>query len=595
MRVSLIGAELEENLAIRYIASSVEVRGHNVDIVPFNSQQDTESAVRQVLAFEPQIVGLSMIFTARGREFCQLAKRIREAGFRGHLIAGGPFASFNCQFLVTEFPDFNSVALGEGEELMCCLAENLDRLDRVPGLCYRDRSGSPRINPAIGNPDKLDDLPWPKRTTFHSYFDKPIASVLTSRGCWRDCAFCSIHAWYERVGGKRFRIRSVDSIVAELSDLYHRYGVRIFNFQDDNFFLPNPAKAAQRFADIRDGLRRNGVGQIAIAVKARPDSITEESIRILDDLGLFRVFLGVENTSENGLRNLNRRQTVAHILNALRILNDYEIHVAYNLLMFEPDTVLDEILVNLRFMGRYSENPFNFCRAEAYPGTGLERKLRQEGRLLGGVFGYDYRLRDPRSEAFHQIANYAFFDRNFSDYGLHYFNMQVDFSFQLLRRFSPELLSQTLRAAVRNFIKQTNLDTFERCCEIYDFVAACDPADEVALRSFARDARVRVDRHSRELMVRGERILNCLDDTYARNTSAIPYSAPAPLEPLSFDSASEHTPTPVIPGLEFTRPGSGWEGVDIFGVAQAPVPYSIFRARLAEETRAGKEAVCASQ
>jgi anaerobic magnesium-protoporphyrin IX monomethyl ester cyclase len=304
---------------------------------------------------------------------------------------------------------------------------------------------------------------------------------------------------------------------------------------------------------------------------------------------------GPQAGSENGLRNLNRKQSVADILTALRILNDFDIHVAYNLLMFEPDTSLDDILANLRFMGRQVENPFNFCRAEAYPGTGFECKLRREGRLLGDAFGYDYRLTDARSEAFHQIANYAFFDRNFSDYGLHYFNMQVDFSFQLMRRFRPELLSQTLRAAVRNFIKQTNLDTYERCCEIYDFVAACNPADEVALRCFAREARVRIDRHSRELIVRGERILNWLEDTYARKASGVPYYAPAPHDPLGFDSADEHSPSPVIPGLEFTRPGSGWEGVDVFGVARAPVPYNIFRARLAEETRTGQEAVCASQ
>ena len=66
MNVALIGAELEENLALRYIASSLEACGHNVDIVPFNSEQDAESAVRQTLAFEPRIVGLSMVFTARG-------------------------------------------------------------------------------------------------------------------------------------------------------------------------------------------------------------------------------------------------------------------------------------------------------------------------------------------------------------------------------------------------------------------------------------------------------------------------------------------------------------------------------------------------
>ncbi len=587
MNIALIGAELEENLALRYIASSLEARSHSVDIVPFNFEQDTEAAVGQTLAFQPQIVGLSMIFSARGLEFCRLAKRLREAGFRGHLIAGGPFASFNCERIVTQYPEFDSVALGEGEALMCRLAEHLDHLECVPGLCYRDASGAARVNPAIGNPDNLDDLPWPKRTTFHSYFDKPIASVLSSRGCWRDCAFCSINAWYERGGGKKFRLRSVENIVAELSDLFHRHGVRIFNFQDDNFFLPNPAKAVERFSAIRDGLRRDGLDHIAIAVKARPDSITEDSIRILDELGLFRVFLGVENASENGLRNLNRKQTLAHVLNALGILNDFDVHVAFNLLMFEPDTTLDDILVNLRFIERHNENPFNFCRAETYPGTGLERKLMREGRLLGDTFGYDYRLKDPRSEAFHQIANYAFFDRNFSDYGLHYFNMQVDFYLQLVRRFRPELLTQRLRGAARNFIKQTNQDTYERLCEIYDFVVNWEITDEAGLRAFAREARLRVDQHSRELMVRGQRIVNWLEGAYSPQDGGVACRADAAPEPLGFDSAKAEVSMPVIPGLEFTRPGSGWEAVDIFGVARAPIPYNTFRVRLAEEERSG--------
>jgi radical SAM superfamily enzyme YgiQ (UPF0313 family) len=588
MNVALLGAELEENLALRYIASSLEAKGCRVAIVAFNTEQDTESAVEQTVAFQPDIIGLSMVFTARAREFCSLATRLREAGYRNHLIAGGPFASFNSVRLLSEFPAFDSVALGEGEELMCQLTEHLDSPECVPGLCYRATGGQIKTNPAIGNPDKLDDLPWPKRTTFHRYFDKPIASVLTSRGCWRNCAFCSINAWYERGGGKKFRIRRVDSIVAEVSDLYFRHGVRIFNFQDDNFFLPNPVKAVERFEAVREGLRRAGVEGIAIAVKARPDSITEESIRILDDLGLFRVFLGVENASENGLRNLNRKNTVAQILNALEILNRYDVHVAYNLLMFEPDTSLEEILVNLRFMERHNENPFNFCRAEAYPGTGLETKLVSEGRLIGDWFGYDYRLKNPHAEAFHQIANYAFFDRNFSEFGLHYFNMQVDFYFQLLRRFHPEVLTQRLRATVRNFIRETNLDTYERLCEIYDYIATCDPANYGSICGFAREMRVRVDRCSQRLLSRGERVLNWMEDAYARKAAGLPSPAPAPRD-LDQTASTDDRPVPQIPGLEFTRPGAGWEMVDLFGVSRAPVPYQVFRARIAELNRSGDD------
>jgi radical SAM superfamily enzyme YgiQ (UPF0313 family) len=515
--VALLGAELEENLGLRYMAASLEAAGHTCEVVPFNVESDVADAVQRVLALDPAIAGLSMVFTSRAREFIRLAQELRAAGYRGHIIGGGPFASFNCVELLRRFPAIDSVALGEGEELMCHLAaDGLAAPEQIDGLCYRARDGSVHTNPSKGNPPNLDALPFPKRITFHKYFDEPIASILTSRGCWRECAFCSINAWYERSGGHKFRIRSIDNIVAEMKQLYFDHGVRIFNFQDDNFFLPNPQKAVARFRELRRRLEEEGVIGIASAVKCRPDSVTEESIAELDQLGLFRVFLGVENASQDGLNHLNRKNTVAQILNALEILNRYDVHVAYNLLMFEPDTTLEDLRINLRFMERHIENPCNFCRAEAYPGTGLETRLAGTGSLLGDLFGYDYRLNDPWCEAFHQVANYAFFDRNFNDFGLHYFNMQVDFYFQLLRRFHPSFLTHRLRAAVRNFIKQTNLDTYECLAAIFDgVVALTDPRDMVAIKGLALRMRGEVDARSETLRADGERILKWLEDTYA--------------------------------------------------------------------------------
>ena len=577
MNVSLVGAELEENLGLRYMASALEAAGHQVDIVPFASEYEIPDVVARVLKDQPEITGLSMVFTGRGREFCHLAQALRQAGYRGHLVGGGPFASFNFERLLRDYPEFDSIGLGEGEELICALAANLADVSRVDGLCYRRRDGSIAVNPSKGNPDNLDALAFPKRTTFHSYFDKPIASVLTSRGCWRDCAFCSINAWYRRGGGRKFRIRSVESIVTEMKELYFKHRVRIFNFQDDNFFLPNAGKAEQRFEQLRSRLRDEGVGQIAIAVKARPDSITYGSIRVLDQLGLFRVFLGVENASETGLRHLNRKSCLAEILNALEILNEFGVHIAYNLLMFEPETTMDDILVNLRFMERHIENPFNFCRAEAYAGTGQESQMLSEGRLLGDYFGFDYRIRDPRSEAFHQIANYAFFNRNFSDYGLHYFNMQVDFYFQLLRRFNPELLTQSLRAAVRNFIKLTNLDTYECICRIYDFVASTDPTDQGRLRSFAGELRERVDERSTQLLARGECILHCLETAYERRESG-----PAEIPEMTLSGAS--------PTLAARRSeAASVNPFDPLGLTPVPIPYDVFKARLSAVRRERSE------
>ncbi len=589
MKVALIGAELEENLGLRYMASSLEKQYHQVEIIPFNCDDDTDSVVRSVTAFQPAIAGLSMVFTGRAREFCRLADALRAGGYSGHVIAGGHFASLNSVWLLNTFPAFDSVGLGEGEELMCRLADSLDHLDQVSGICYRTNDGKVVTNPSTGNPDRLDDLPFPKRTTFHSYFDKPIASILTSRGCWRDCAFCSINAWYKQGGGKKFRIRSVENILEEMKLLYFEHGVRIFNFQDDNFFLPNPQKAVKRFEALRDGLRQAGVDQIAIAVKARPDSITRESIAVLDSLGLFRVFLGVENASQRGLNNLNRKSNVAEVLNALSILNDFDVHIAYNLLMFEPDTVLDDILINLRFIERHTENPFNFCRAEAYAGTGLEKKLRSEGRLLGDAFGFDYRLKDPRSEAFHQMANYAFFDRNFSDYGLHYFNMQVDFYFQLLKRFHPGRLTQTLRASVRNFIKNTNLDTFECLSQIYDFTTGCDPTDDVALRSFARQMRREVDDRSGSLHVQGEYILRWLTSAFQGETGKFnPPRRTQPVQAAQESAFRSFRPIPYsgemsLEKLDLLQPIQEWDDPgDWLGGHTEPITYAEFKRLLGE-------------
>src|SRR5579864_9216180 len=142
MKVALVGAELEENLGLRYMASALESRGHEAEIVPFNTQCDISQVVQQVVNYRPDITGLSMVFTGRGREFCDLAGALREGGYDGHLIAGGHFASLNCQQLLKDFPAFDSVGLGEGEELICNLAEHLQDVSGVSGLCFRHPDGS---------------------------------------------------------------------------------------------------------------------------------------------------------------------------------------------------------------------------------------------------------------------------------------------------------------------------------------------------------------------------------------------------------------------------------------------------------------------
>jgi anaerobic magnesium-protoporphyrin IX monomethyl ester cyclase len=575
MKIALIGAELEENLGLRYMASSLETAGHEAVILPFNEEKEIQQIASLVIRENPEIVGLSMVFTSRGREFCDLAVKLRKAGYAGHLTAGGHFAALNCRRLLADFPEFDSIALGEGEGLLCDLAASLENISSLGGFCFRGSDGAITSKPSQGNPDNLDALPFPRRTEFHQYFGQPIASILSSRGCWRNCAFCSIDAWYRSGGGRKFRIRSVENIVAEMKQLYYDHGIRIYNFQDDNFFLPDPKQALERFIALRDGLKSNGIEKIAIAVKARPDSINRESMAVLDELGIFRVFLGVENASQRGLDNLNRKNTVLQIENALQILNDYDLHIAYNLLMFEPDTTMEDVLINLRFINRHVDNPFNFCRAEAYAFTGLEKKLRDDHILLGDYFGFDYRIKDAHVETFHKIANYAFFARNFSDYGLHYFNMEVDFSYLLLRRFFADRLNEELRGEVRSFIKETNLDTYRHLCRIYDLAMTLDPQDQEQIRPAMMDMRQRVDSRSRILRARGEDILKRLQAAYEGRLTT-----PMQVSDCDEDNAEPHRDSlsaSSFPSRIIESPFETDGAFSFFGMLKRPIPYDKFK------------------
>ena len=55
---------------------------------------------------------------------------------------------------------------------------------RFPGAQW----GGTRVGDIVQN---LDLLPFPRRTEFHEYYGKPIASILSSRGCWRRASISS--------------------------------------------------------------------------------------------------------------------------------------------------------------------------------------------------------------------------------------------------------------------------------------------------------------------------------------------------------------------------------------------------------------------
>lgn len=504
MRIALVGAEFEENLAVRYIRGTLEAAGHEVVQVVFNEPAELERAARELVDSRAPLAGMSLVFTYRARQFAMLARRARELGFAGHLTAGGHFAAFNAEWLLERVAAFDSVVCGEGERPMLRLAERLDRLGEVEGLVWRRADGVVVRNPRATNPPDLDELPWPvHRKPYDRYLGLPIANVLGSRGCTHACAFCSIAAWHRHCGGPRLRLRRPERVAEEMAALY-RDGVRVFNFHDDNFVLDSRARTFDRVRALERALRERGVGRIAFAIKARPDEVDEELFAYLQSIGLFRVFLGIEAGTEASLRRLGRGQTLSDNERALDVVNTLDIHACFNLLIFNPDSVLEDVIANAAFLRSRPRNPMNFCRTEIYAGTPLERRLREQGRRLGDPWGYDYEIADPRAQLAFEVIYAAFRDRNYGEQGLHHRTMRVDYEHQLLGHFWGR--DDALWRRTKAFVVAANLDTCGFLDEALAAVGRGFP-DEAAARAYAAELHERVERSGARLAREADALL----------------------------------------------------------------------------------------
>ncbi len=78
--VALVGPEIEENLSLRYLTSSLEASGFHTEILPFNGPGDFSPLLERIMteAVPPFPIGVSMAFQRRAMDFAALAVALRE-------------------------------------------------------------------------------------------------------------------------------------------------------------------------------------------------------------------------------------------------------------------------------------------------------------------------------------------------------------------------------------------------------------------------------------------------------------------------------------------------------------------------------------
>ena len=252
-RVLLVGFQDQDNLGLRYLASSLRAAGHEIRIESFGAGAGPLLEVTQ--RWEPDVVGFSMIFQFMAPDYAKVIDELRTAGVAAHFTMGGHYASFAPETLLELMPELDSVVRFEGESAIVELTDAVvagGPWREIRGLAWRDGDGTSTPTPPREDKVDLDAIPWPERGDI-AYDEQllPTASVLASRGCPYKCSFCSIITFYAGNGTKGRRRRDPVAVVDEIEYLVRERGVRLILFQDDDFLAGG--------LDARDGRdRRTG-------------------------------------------------------------------------------------------------------------------------------------------------------------------------------------------------------------------------------------------------------------------------------------------------------------------------------------------------
>lgn len=399
--------DADEHLGLGYIASYA--RAHNISVaiidVPLNSWT-LKQAVCEISKYSCKLIGISIPFQQYAKQALELIDELRSAGFACHITAGGIFPTFAYEELFALCPKIDSIILGEGEITFYELAKKIIEKEEwrdVHGLSYVE-NGEVIKTPLRPLTENLDDFPYPARDSLPLVLKRqPSVSMLSSRGCYGGCSFCSVVPFFSSFG-PRCRVRSTENIIDEMQTLINTYGVHNIIFNDAEFAGGIAINRAQTIEIAQEIIKRNL--NIHFSIQCRVNDIDIETFETLKQAGLRRVFLGVESGSQAVLDRFKKGVTVQDNINAIKILAKLNMYVSMGFIMFDEQTTFEEVSENMDFIKKVKslmpkrklQDVFIATKALPLAGSEVESKLKQSGRYEGNCLDFDYKLTDPNME-----------------------------------------------------------------------------------------------------------------------------------------------------------------------------------------------------
>jgi len=340
------------------IMASIAGKNCDVDIYPFTDIDELNGVNNTDY----------VLISSYSNQLGIVKKAIKALSQRGiKCIVGGVHATFAPQDFIDT--DYYILVRGDGEEFIRSLIVSEKKALSLPGVFKKGDVIKDTFAPIV---EDLDTLPFTKRYVKTS---KKVASimgfeVMTGRGCWYACTYCSTPA-FKRIYKNYNRRRSPENVIKEIKENSDEYP--IIGFHDDHFlsdigwldeFLP---------------LYKKNINK-PFWCNSRVESIDDGFIKKLKDAGLTRIHMGVECAGyERRKYLLNRDITDEMIINAFSICKKNRIKtLSFNMIGL-PDDDEKKILELIDLNKILAPDWMHVSIFQPYPGVKLYEYCEERG------------------------------------------------------------------------------------------------------------------------------------------------------------------------------------------------------------------------
>lgn len=368
-----------------YLAACLKKAGHKVETYCMDVFHYTNEELACFLEnSEFDLICMGFLAARFNETVIDICEVINEHKKNALFQLGGHGPSPIAEYILTK-TKADVVGIGECEDTIVELMEcklNGEDLSKVKGIAYRNENFV-KVNAEREPIKNLDSIPFPAWEVFpmEKYVgaikeafaqNEQTFAMISSRGCVNKCNFC-----YRMEKG--IRVRSIEKVVEEIKILNNKYGVSVFEFQDELFVF-----SKERIQKFNQLLKENNLN-IKYTANCRSDIFDEEMAIILKDSGCNFLNIGFESTSQKVLDFMNKNTTVEENEKAVEIANKVGINVGLNFIWGEPGDDDKTLKESAEFIKKY--NSYSQIRTvrpvTPYPGCDLYIYAIEKGLLKG--------------------------------------------------------------------------------------------------------------------------------------------------------------------------------------------------------------------